>query len=210
MQSYKTLLSNNKKWARKQLEIDSNFFEGLSKGQSPQYLWIGCSDSRVPANEITGTRPGEMFVHRNIANMVVHSDINMLSVLSYAVDVLNVKNIIVCGHYGCGGITAAMSHNQYGLIDNWLRNIKDVFRLHQVELNEITEPAQRERKLVELNVKEQVLNLGKTSIVQNAWRTRKDLNVHGWVYDVKDGILKDLDVTCSQVADLDTIYHFSH
>lgn len=142
--------------------------------------------------------------------MVVHSDINMLSVLSYAVDVLHVKNIIVCGHYGCGGITAAMSHNQYGLIDNWLRNIKDVFRLHQAELNAIEEPTQRERRLVELNVMEQVLNLGKTSIVQNAWRTRKDLNVHGWVYDVKDGILQDLDVTCSQVADLDTIYHFSH
>ena len=165
--TYKRLLSNNKIWVEKQMQADPNFFEDLAKGQQPEYLWIGCSDSRVPANQITGTNPGEMFVHRNIANMVVHSDMNLLSVLSYAVEVLKVKHIIVCGHYGCGGVIAAMGNKQFGLIDNWLRHIKDVYRLHHEELDSIVDETERARRFVELNVVEQVIDLGKTSIVQN-------------------------------------------
>ena len=208
--SYKRLLSNNKRWVVKQLRTDPNFFEDLAKGQQPEYLWIGCSDSRVPANQITGTNPGEMFVHRNIANMVVHSDMNLLSVLSYAVEVLKVKHIIVCGHYGCGGVIAAMGSKQFGLIDNWLRHIKDVYRLHHQELDSITDETQRARRFVELNVVEQVIDLGKTSIVQNAWQKKQPLHIHGWVYDIHDGIIKDLDVTFTGVKDLPAIYQFSH
>ncbi|HPH85728.1 MAG TPA: carbonate dehydratase [Ferruginibacter sp.] len=208
--TYKRLLSNNKRWVVKQLRTDPNFFEDLAKGQQPEYLWIGCSDSRVPANQITGTTPGEMFVHRNIANMVVHSDMNLLSVLSYAVEVLKVKHIIVCGHYGCGGVIAAMGNKQLGLIDNWLRHIKDVYRLHHLELDAITDETQRARRFVELNVVEQVIDLGKTSIVQNAWQKKQPLHIHGWVYDIHDGIIKDLDVTFTGVKDLPAIYHFSH
>lgn len=206
---YKKLLSNNKKWVAAQLNTDPNFFKELSQGQSPEYLWIGCSDSRVPANEITGTKPGEMFVHRNIANMVVHSDMNLLSVLSYAVEVLKVKHIIVCGHYGCGGVLAAMGNKQYGLIDNWLRHIKDVYRLHHDELDAIKNKAEKENRFVELNVMEQVLDLGKTSIVQNAWKAKQSLHVHGWVYDIQDGLIKDLGVTCRRLKDLHSIYHFT-
>ena len=165
--SYKKLLSNNKKWVVKQLNQNPNYFEDLSKGQSPEYLWIGCSDSRVPANEITGTKSGEIFVHRNIANMVVHTDMNMLSVLSYAVEVLGVKHIIVCGHYGCGGVLAAMGNKQLGLIDNWLRHLKDTYRIYHKELDSIEDEVQRSRRFVEVNVMEQVMDLGKTSIVQN-------------------------------------------
>ena len=168
--SYQRLIENNKTWVAEQLQLDPNFFENLSKGQAPEYLWIGCSDSRVPAESITGTEPGEMFVHRNIANMVVHSDMNMLSVLSYAVDVLKVKHIIVCGHYGCGGVMAAMKNQQFGLIDNWLRHIKDVYRYHHDELDAIKDETLRARRFVEVNVQEQVHDLGKTSIVQNAWK----------------------------------------
>ncbi len=206
--SSESLLQNNKKWVAEQLKSDPLFFEQLTKGQSPEYLWIGCSDSRVPANEITGTKPGEMFVHRNIANMVVHSDMNLLSVLSYAVEVLKVKHIIVCGHYGCSGVQAAMGKKQFGLIDNWLRHIKDVYRLHHFELENIADETARVRRLVELNVVEQVYNLGKTSIVQNAWRAEQPLHVHGWVYDLRDGILKDLHVTCTNIDDLQNIYQF--
>lgn len=161
IKSYLRLLENNKEWVARQNEIDPEFFTNLAKGQTPEYLWIGCSDSRVPANEITGTRPGEVFVHRNIANMVVHSDMNLLSVLSYAVEVLKVKHIIVCGHYGCGGVLAAMGNKQYGLIDNWLIHIKDVYRLHHVELDNILDEEQRARRFVERNVMEQVNDLGK-------------------------------------------------
>lgn len=206
--SYQKLLSNNKKWVEMQLQVDPSYFENLAKGQTPEYLWIGCSDSRVPANEVTGTRPGEIFVHRNIANMVVHSDMNMLSVLSYAVEVLKVKHVIVCGHYGCGGVLAAMGNKQYGLIDNWLRHIKDVYRLHYEELDAIEDATLRGRRFVEVNVKEQVLDLGKTSIVQNAWKNGQPLHLHGWVYDINDGIIKDLEVTLKSVADLHTVYHF--
>jgi carbonic anhydrase len=206
--SYKKLLSNNKKWVVKQLKQNPNYFEELALGQTPEYLWIGCSDSRVPANEITGTRSGEIFVHRNIANMVVHTDMNMLSVLSYAVEYLKVKHIIVCGHYGCGGVLAAMGRKQFGLIDNWLRHLKDVYRLHQKELDGIENEGQRQKRFVEVNVMEQVLDLGKTSIVQNAWKMKQDLHLHGWVYDIHDGILKDLDVTITGIEDLQNIYHF--
>ena len=205
--SYLRLLENNKNWVREQLELDPDFFERLSKGQNPDYLWIGCSDSRVPANQITGTDPGEVFVHRNIANMVVHSDMNMLSVLSYAVDVLKVKHIIVCGHYGCGGVIAAMKNQQFGLIDNWLRHIKDVYRYHHVELDAIEDEDLRARRLVEVNVQEQVHDLGKTSIVQNAWKRNQPLHIHGWVYDIKDGLINDLKVTFTCTKDLHKVYH---
>lgn len=205
--SYKRLFENNRAWVTLQNYSNPNFFNELSKAQNPEYLWIGCSDSRVPTNQITGTRPGEIFVHRNIANMVVHSDMNMLSVLSYAVDVLKVKHIIVCGHYGCGGVAAAMGNKQYGLIDNWLRHIKDVYRYHHVELDAIADEEQRVRRLVELNVIEQVHDLGKTSIVQNAWRNKQPLHIHGWVYDLADGLLKDLDVNFTCAKDLHQVYH---
>ncbi len=205
-QSYLRLLENNKAWATLKKYNDPDFFEQLAKGQTPEYLWIGCSDSRVPANEITGTNPGELFVHRNIANMVVHSDMNMLSVLSYAVEVLKVKHIIVCGHYGCGGVIAAMGNKQYGLIDNWLRHIKDVYRYHYPELDAITDPELRARRFVEVNIIEQVHDLGKTSIVQNAWKDNQPLHIHGWVYDVKDGLIKDLDVTFTNTKDLHEVY----
>jgi carbonic anhydrase len=205
--SYLRLLENNKNWVKEQLELDPNFFENLSKGQTPEYLWIGCSDSRVPANQITGTEPGEVFVHRNIANMVVHSDMNMLSVLSYAVDVLKVKHIIVCGHYGCGGVIAAMKNQQFGLIDNWLRHIKDVYRYHHVELDAIEDENLRARRFVEVNVQEQVHDLGKTSIVQNAWKRNQPLHIHGWVYDIHDGIIDDLGVTFTCTKDLHKVYH---
>ena len=207
--SIKNLLENNKNWVAKQLAIDPTYFEKLSNSQNPEYLWIGCSDSRVPANQITGTLPGDIFVHRNIANMVVHSDMNMLSVLSYAVEVLKVKHIIVCGHYGCGGVIAAMENKQFGLIDNWLRHIKDVYRYHHKELDAITDETLRARRFVELNVIEQVHDLGKTSIVQNAWKNNQPLHVHGWVYDIHDGIIKDLDVTFTCTKDLHKVYHLS-
>lgn len=205
--SYKKLLENNKKWVADQLALDAHYFNKLANSQNPEYLWIGCSDSRVPANQITGTLPGDIFVHRNIANMVIHSDMNMLSVLSYAVEVLKVKHIIVCGHYGCGGVMAAMENKQFGLIDNWLRHIKDVYRIHFKELEAIKDSKQRADRLVELNVIEQVQDLGKTSIVQNAWKREQPLHIHGWVYDVKDGIIKDLDVNFKGTSDLHSVFH---
>lgn len=205
--SYRLLLENNKKWVATQMEQDPNYFKRLAKGQSPEYLWIGCSDSRVPANQITGTEPGDMFVHRNIANMVVHSDMNMLSVLSYAVEVLKVKHIIVCGHYECGGVLAAMGQKQYGLIDNWLRHIKDVYKMYYKELEKIEDEKSRGRRFVELNVMEQVYDLCKTTIVQNAWKIEQPLAVHGWVYDVADGVIKDLEVSFTNERDLHKVYH---
>ena len=205
--SYARLIENNKKWVAEQLQLDPSFFENLSKGQAPEYLWIGCSDSRVPAESITGTDPGEMFVHRNIANMVVHSDMNMLSVLSYAVEVLMVKHIIVCGHYGCGGVMAAMKNQQFGLIDNWLRHIKDVYRYHHKELDAIEDDTLRARRFVEVNVQEQVHDLGKTSIVQNAWKRNQPLHLHGWVYDINDGLINDLGVNFTCPKDLHIVYH---
>ncbi|VXD18431.1 carbonate dehydratase [Marinoscillum sp. 108] len=192
-QYYRSLLENNKKWVASKLQEDAAFFDKLAKGQKPPVLWIGCADSRVPANEITGTAPGEVFVHRNIANMVVHTDMNMLSVLDYAVNVLEVKHVIVCGHYGCGGVMAAMGTEEYGIIDNWIRHIKDVYRLHKKELDQITDNKTRTNRFVELNVLEQVKDLHETSIVRNAIKSGKELQVHGWVYDIANGLVKDLE-----------------
>lgn len=206
---YQKLLQNNKDWVQEKLISDPNYFNKLANGQKPPVLWIGCSDSRVPANEITGTNPGEIFVHRNIANMVVHSDMNMLSVLDYAVNVLEVDHVIVCGHYGCGGVLAAMGNKQFGLIDNWLRHIKDVYRIYQDELDSIPNEDQRARRFVELNVIEQVFDLTKTSIIQNSWSRSKRPHVHGWVYDVANGIIKDLDVTVRDNSEISSVYKFN-
>ncbi|MES2279563.1 MAG: carbonic anhydrase [Bacteroidota bacterium] len=203
---YNSLLQGNRDWVKKQLDGDADYFTKLAKGQSPEVLWIGCSDSRVPANEVTGTKPGEVFVHRNIANVCVHSDMNMLSVLDYAVNVLKVKHVIVAGHYGCGGVAAALSKKQFGLIDNWLRNIKDVYRLHSHELDRITDQETKVNRLVELNVTEQVYNVCKTTIIQNAWKERTDLEVHGWVIDLKSGLVKDLKVSSSSPDMLGYVY----
>lgn len=205
---YDKLFEGNKKWVKETLASTPDFFEKLSKGQKPPFLWIGCSDSRVPANEITNTDPGEIFVHRNIANMVIHTDMSMLSVLDYAVNVLKVKHVIVCGHYGCGGVLAAMSNVQVGLIDNWLRHIKDVYRMHATELDAIENLEQRGRRLVEINVIEQVYDLCKTSIVQNAWNNGQFLQVHGLVYDIANGLLLDLEVTATDNHEMASIYKF--
>ena len=203
---YKKILDNNKVWVQNALEKDPNYFKDLAKSQTPPLLWIGCSDSRVPANEIIGAKPGEVFVHRNIANMVVHSDMNMLSVLDYAVNVLKVKHVIVCGHYGCGGIKAAMGNDSIGIIDNWIRHIKDVYRLHQNHLDSITDENERFNTFVELNVKEQVFDLAKTSIVQSAWKSGQDLSLHGWAYGLNSGFVTDLNVNFSSDKDLDDVY----
>jgi len=203
---YKKILDNNKQWVESQLSIDPEYFKDLSKGQNPPLLWIGCSDSRVPANEIIGAKPGDVFVHRNIANMVVHSDMNMLSVLDYAVSVLKVKHVIVCGHYGCGGIKAAMENNSIGIIDNWIRHIKDVYRFHKPELDAMDNEEERFNKFVEINVREQVLDLAKTSIVQSAWKIGQELTLHGWVYGLNSGYVTDLDVNFSSNKDLDEVY----
>ena len=190
MTSYEKLLLENKTWAQQQIENDPDFFKRLSSLQTPEFLWIGCSDSRVPADKITGTQPGEIFVHRNIANMVVHTDVNLLSVLDFAVNHLKVKHVIVCGHYGCGGIKAAMTNHDYKYVLNmWLRNIKDVYRLHREELSAIADEENRTDRLVELNVKEQVMHLAKTSIIQRAWLNEKRPHLHGWVYGLKDGLI---------------------
>lgn len=203
---YKTLLEKNKAWVAKSLEKDPDFFNKLADGQQPPILWIGCADSRVPANEIIGAQPGEVFVHRNIANMVVHSDMNMLSVLDYAVNVLKVKHVIVCGHYGCGGVKAAMGNQRIGLIDNWIRHIKDVYRFHAEELNAIADEAKKFDRFVEINVAEQVMDLAKTSIIQGAWSNNQPLQIHGWVYDIKDGIIKDLGVNFENNKQLTEVY----
>ena len=203
---YKKILDNNKKWVENKLAISPEYFKNLADGQNPPLLWIGCSDSRVPANEIIGAEPGEVFVHRNIANMVVHSDMNMLSVLDYAVNALKVKHVIVCGHYGCGGVKAAMGNSSIGIIDNWIRHIKDVYRFHQKELDAIEDEKERFNKFVEINVKEQVMDLAKTSIVQNAWKNGQELSLHGWVYGLNDGYVTDLGVNFSCDKDLDDVY----
>ena len=203
---YKKILENNQKWVETQLAIDKDYFKDLAKGQQPPLLWIGCSDSRVPANEIVGLEPGEMFVHRNIANMVIHSDMNMLSVLDYAVNVLKVKHVIVCGHYGCGGVKAAMGNQSIGLIDNWIRHIKDIYRLHDVYLDSIEDEEERFNKFVEINTQEQVFDLAKTSIVQNAWKNGQELALHGWAYGLNSGYVTDLGVNMTSNDDLDEVY----
>lgn len=207
MNSYERLLLENKAWAKEKLSDDPNYFNRLVDVQSPDFLWIGCSDSRVPANEITGTQPGEIFVHRNIANMVVHTDLNLLSVLQYAVEVLKVKHIIVCGHYGCGGVKAALTNHNFGIINKWIRNIKDVHRFHREEIDNIPNEEVQLNRMIELNVQEQVLNLAKTSIIQKAWKERQGPDLHGWVYDLHDGLVKPI-YEMQSGTHIDEIYEF--
>ncbi|TSD65987.1 carbonic anhydrase [Inquilinus sp. KBS0705] len=207
--TYDSLLEGNKQFIADTLKEDPLYFEKLANGQKPPVLWIGCSDSRVPANQITNTNPGEIFVHRNIANMVIHTDMSMLSVLDYAVNVLQVKHVIVTGHYGCGGVIASMTNKQFGLIDNWLRNIKDIYRIHARELDAIEDETAKTDRLVELNVIENVNNLCKTSIVQNAWQKGQELSVHGWVYDLGTGIITDMKVSTDNNSKMDEVFRFT-
>jgi carbonic anhydrase len=191
MKPFEKLLEDNKKWAADLVARDPDYFKLLSQLQEPEFLWIGCSDSRVPANEITGTQPGEIFVHRNVANLVINTDVNLLSVLDFAVNHLKVKHVIICGHYGCGGIKAAITNHDFKPVLNmWLRNIKDVYRIHRGELDAITDDGQKEDRLTELNVQEQIFNLAKTSIIQKAWKQEQRPDLHGWVYGLKDGLIK--------------------
>ncbi len=205
MKSFERLLLDNKAWASDKLMQDEKFFENQAHEQKPEFFWIGCSDSRVPANEVTNTESGEIFVHRNVANMVVNTDLNLLSVLQYAVDVLEVKHVIVCGHYGCGGVKAALTNDSYGLLNKWLRNIKDVYRFHREEVDAIKDEQLRLNKMIELNVQEQVMNLAKTSIIQKAWQKRKGPQLHGWVY----GILHDI-INLDYNFEVDPIYRFTN
>jgi len=208
MFSYEKLLLENKAWAAEKIEGDPQFFDRLAHIQTPEFLWIGCSDSRVPANEITGTQPGEIFVHRNVANLVVNTDVNLLSVLDYAVNHLKVKHVIVCGHYGCGGVKASLTNHDFKpLLNMWLRNIKDVIRLHRKELESITDETSKTDRLVELNVEEQIFNLAKTSIIQRAWKKEKRPDLHGWVYGLTDGVIKPV---CEMKAGthIDDLYEY--
>ncbi|HEB76928.1 MAG TPA: carbonate dehydratase [Methylothermaceae bacterium] len=205
MKLLKHLFENNRRWVETIEKQNPGFFRRLSQGQSPEYLWIGCSDSRIPANEVVGLLPGELFVHRNVANLVIHTDMNLLSVLQYAVEVLKVRHIIVCGHYRCGGVIGAMANESLGLIDNWLRHIKDIYQ-HNADLLETLPEEQRADKLCELNVIQQVANVCHTTVVQDAWRRNQELSVHGWIYDVKDGLLRDLNVCISSPTQLPHIY----
>lgn len=206
MKELKILFQNNKEWIALKCEKDPNFFRDLSESQDPKYLWIGCSDSRVPANEIVGLEAGELFVHRNVGNLFLHTDMNCLSVLEYAIDFLKIKHVILCGHYRCGGVKAAMQEQKQGVIDHWLRSVRDVYAQHKEELEAITEPDRRHDRLVELNVMQQVLNICHTPIVQNAWARKQPLWIHGWVYDLKTGLLKDLDFCFSNIDQVENIY----
>lgn len=208
MKPYEVLLSDNKIWAAKKLAEDPGFFERLLHVQSPEFLWIGCSDSRVPPDQITQTQPGEIFIHRNVANLVVNTDVNLMSVLDYAVNHLKIKHVVVCGHYGCGGVKAAMSNEDFNQVLNmWLRNIKDIYRIHRKELEAIPDGNTRTNKMVELNVKEQVFNLAKTAIIQKAWCNDQRPDLHGWVYDLHDGIIKPV-VEMQAGTDIDPLYEF--
>lgn len=208
MKAYEQLLIENKSWAAEILKVDPEYFKKLSQLQTPEYLWIGCSDSRVPANQITGTQPGEIFVHRNVANLVINTDVNVLSVLDYAVNQLQVKHVIVCGHYGCGGIKAAITRQDFKPVLNmWLRNIKDVYRIHRAELDLILDAERKADRLVELNVMEQVFNLAKTSIIQRAWKNEQRPDLHGWVYGLKDGIIKPV-YEMKAGTDIDELYEY--
>ena len=206
MKVLKHLFDVNRKWATKIKESNPDFFIELANQQTPEYLWIGCSDSRVPATQLVGKAPGEIFVHRNIANVVVHSDLNCLSVMQFAVEVLKVKHIIVCGHYGCGGIKAAMDNKEHGLIDNWLRHIKDVYRYHQISIDSFQADEDKFNRLCELNVIEQVANVCHTTIVQNAWKSGHELVIHGWIYDIKTGLLKDLDACITNRSEISKVH----
>ncbi len=203
---YKDILNKNKKWAADKLSENPAYFDEMAKGQHPPLLWLGCADSRVPASEVIGAEPGEVFTHRNIANMAIHTDINMLSVLEYAVNALKVRHIIVCGHYGCGGVKAAMGNDTVGFVGKWIRHIKDIYRMYRDELDAIADENKRWDRLVELNVKEQVTDLAKTSIVQSAWKDGQFLHLHGWVYDIKTGIANDLEVSMEDSSNLDELY----
>ncbi|HMW65454.1 MAG TPA: carbonic anhydrase [Chitinophagaceae bacterium] len=208
MKAYEKLLLENKAWAAEKVNDDPAYFSRLANLQVPEFLWIGCSDSRVPSNEITGTQPGEIFVHRNVANLVINTDVNLLSVLDYAVNHLKVKHVIVCGHYGCGGIKAAITNHDFKAVLNmWLRNIKDVYRIHRAELDAITDADKKTDRLVELNVKEQVFNLAKTSIIQRAWKQEQRPHLHGWVYGLKDGIINPV-FEMNAGTHIDTIYEY--
>ncbi|MTI38385.1 carbonic anhydrase [Fulvivirga lutimaris] len=207
--SHKLLLEGNMKWVENTKKFNPDFFTKLSKSQKPEFLWIGCSDSRVPATEITNTLPGSIFVQRNIANMVVHTDSNLLSVVNYAVKVLKVKHIIVCGHYGCGGVLAAMSNQNFGFLDNWLLHIKDSYRYHQEELDAIKNEEERGERYVELNILEQVRNLAKVSFIQEEWENGDFPIIHGWVYSLKDGLIKDLGYTLNSADQLDSVYQYA-
>lgn len=207
-QSYKRLIDGNRTFSENRKIDDPEYFKKLSLGQKPEYLWIGCSDSRVPANEVTNTQSGEIFVHRNIANLVIHTDLNMMSVVEYAIVHLGVKHVIVCGHYGCGGIRAAMTDNLHGFVDNWLRNIKDVYHKHEKELEAISDFDKRADRLTELNVIEQVRNLAKTTIVQQEWKKRP-LHLHAWVYGINSGLINDLSVIHNDSNDIDSIYRYN-
>ena len=209
MNPYEKLLLQNKAWSEEKIQQDKDFFNRLSHQQKPKFLWIGCSDSRVPANEITGTDPGEVFVHRNIANMVVHTDLNLLSVLQYAVEVLEVDHIIVCGHYGCGGVEAALGNKSFGLINKWLRNIKEVYKLYQAEIDGIPNHTDRVNRLVELNVLEQCQDLIKTSILQKSWQNRKSPEVHGWVYGLTNGLVMELTTIKPDPETIHPIFRYS-
>lgn len=204
MEDLKELLAGNRYWAEKIKASDPEFFDALSAHQTPSYMWIGCSDSRVPSTQLAGLEPGQMFVHRNVANLMIHTDLNCLAVLQYAVDVLKVKHVIVCGHYNCGGIKAAMENRHLGLIDNWLRHVQDVIRSHESELSPIKDVGERLNKLCELNVREQVLNVSRTTIVQSAWNRGQDLAVHGLIYQIGDGLLQDLNICIRSESQLAT------
>lgn len=205
MQTLQPLFENNRQWAARHRESNPEFFAKLAEQQTPRYLWIGCSDSRVPANEVVGLLPGELFVHRNIANLVIHTDMNALSVLQYAIDILKVEHVMICGHYGCGGIKAAMENEPHGLVDNWLRHIRDLYRRHQKALAEIRDETQKISRLCELNVIDQVINVGSTTIIRDAWDRRQEIAIHGWIYDLADGLLKDLDVCITSRNELATL-----
>ena len=205
---YKSLLDGNMKWVENTMKFNPDFFKNLAEGQHPEFLWIGCSDSRVPAEEITNTLPGSIFVQRNIANMVVHTDTNLLSVVYYAVKVLKVKHIIVCGHYGCGGVLAAMTNNNFGFLDNWLLNIKDVYRIHSKELDSIKDEKTRGERFVELNVLEQVNNLAKVAFIQEEWDDGEVPYIHGWVYHLDDGVIHNLEITTNSAKKLNPVYRY--
>jgi carbonic anhydrase len=209
MHRLENLLENNKSWTESIRSKDPVFFEKLSQQQTPEYLWIGCSDSRVPANEIVGLLSGELFVHRNVANAVIHTDLNCLSVLQFAVDVLKVRHVIVCGHYGCGGVRAAMERQRLGLVDHWLRHIRDIHQKHENSLREVADETQRWDRLCELNVMEQVNNVCHTTIVQGAWERGQPLAVHGWIYSIRDGLLHDLDVSATRQAEISDVYQIA-
>jgi carbonic anhydrase len=199
------LFENNRAWAAEMTRQDADFFKRLSRQQAPQYLWIGCSDSRVPANQIVGLPPGEMFVHRNVANVVVHADLNCLSAIQFAVEALEVRHVIVCGHYGCGGVLAALRDEKHGLVDNWLRHVQDVRWRHRAQLDALETEAERHSRLCELNVIEQVLNVGQTTVVRDAWGRGQPLSVHGWIYDIRDGLLRDLGVCVTAESELPSL-----